>query len=145
MSIAGIFKEVTTILISTWVFGDHLTPINITGVAITICGIALFTYHKYRKSIDSPVPLDAHGNPILEGSSDSPEEQQPLRAPPIYEDRDYEASTSRLVEQDSPSPRQVPSASAMSLQNGLGLGGDKKSALEGEALRNSREEDLLIR
>lgn len=27
-------------------------------------GIALFTYHKYRKSIDSKVPLDAHGNPI---------------------------------------------------------------------------------
>lgn len=28
-------------------------------------GIALFTYHKYRKSIDSTVPLDAHGNPIV--------------------------------------------------------------------------------
>jgi solute carrier family 35 protein C2 len=29
-------------------------------------GIALFTYHKYRKSIDSPVPLDAHGNPLTD-------------------------------------------------------------------------------
>lgn len=28
-------------------------------------GIGLFTYHKYRKSIESPVPLDAHGNPIV--------------------------------------------------------------------------------
>ena len=27
-------------------------------------GIALFTYHKYRKSIESTVPLDAHGNPV---------------------------------------------------------------------------------
>ncbi|KAG5638798.1 hypothetical protein H0H81_010027 [Sphagnurus paluster] len=70
MSIAGIAKEVTTITISAWFFGDQLTPLNITGVSITICGmvffncIILFTYHKYRKSIDSMVPLDGHGNPI---------------------------------------------------------------------------------
>lgn len=54
-------------------------------------GIALFTYHKYRKSIDSKVPLDAHGNPIedgdLEGDGDIhhlhdlvDEERQPLAA-----------------------------------------------------------------
>ncbi|KAF5388761.1 hypothetical protein D9757_005639 [Collybiopsis confluens] len=66
MSIAGIAKEVATISVSAWFFGDELTPLNITGVAITICGIALFTYHKYLKSIQSTVPLDAHGNPILE-------------------------------------------------------------------------------
>ncbi|KAF8070360.1 triose-phosphate transporter family-domain-containing protein [Lyophyllum atratum] len=64
MSIAGIAKEVTTITISAWFFGDQLTPLNITGVSITICGIILFTYHKYRKSIESVVPLDGHGNPI---------------------------------------------------------------------------------
>ncbi|KIY71104.1 TPT-domain-containing protein [Cylindrobasidium torrendii FP15055 ss-10] len=64
MSIAGIAKEVTTISLSTWFFGDELTPLNLTGVAITVCGIVLFTYHKYRKSVDSPLPLDAHGNPI---------------------------------------------------------------------------------
>lgn len=38
MSIAGIAKEVTTITISAWFFGDELTPLNITGVAITVCG-----------------------------------------------------------------------------------------------------------
>jgi hypothetical protein len=31
---------------------------------MNILGISLFTYHKYRKSVDSTVPLDAHGNPI---------------------------------------------------------------------------------
>ena len=36
MSIAGIAKEVTTITVSAWFFGDELTPLNITGVAITI-------------------------------------------------------------------------------------------------------------
>jgi solute carrier family 35 protein C2 len=84
MSIAGIAKEVTTISISAAIFGDALTPLNITGVGITVCGIviidllpfttnswilsilgiALFTYHKYRKSLETAVPLDAHGNPI---------------------------------------------------------------------------------
>lgn len=43
MSIAGIAKEVSTITISAWLFGDELTPLNITGVAITICG----TIHNF--------------------------------------------------------------------------------------------------
>jgi len=38
MSIAGIFKEVTTITVSAWVFGDELTPLNILGVGITFIG-----------------------------------------------------------------------------------------------------------
>lgn len=38
MSIAGIAKEVTTITLSAWFFGDQLTPLNITGVGITACG-----------------------------------------------------------------------------------------------------------
>ncbi|KAI6044657.1 triose-phosphate transporter family-domain-containing protein [Pisolithus marmoratus] len=64
MSIAGIAKEVSTITISAWFFGDELTPLNITGVVITTCGIALFTYHKYRKTVDSHVALDTLGNTI---------------------------------------------------------------------------------
>ncbi|KAF8170285.1 triose-phosphate transporter family-domain-containing protein [Mycena galopus ATCC 62051] len=71
MSIAGIAKEVTTISISAAVFGDNLTPLNLIGVAITVCGIALFTYHKYRKSLETAVSLDAHGNPIsIDGAVD---------------------------------------------------------------------------
>ncbi|KAJ1310512.1 hypothetical protein OPQ81_007243 [Rhizoctonia solani] len=53
MSVAGIFKEVTTISLSAVVFGDRLTEMNIIGVGITIFGIALFTYHKYKKSVDN--------------------------------------------------------------------------------------------
>jgi solute carrier family 35 protein C2 len=66
MSIAGIAKEVSTILVSSWFFGDRLTLLNGAGVSITVCGIGLFTYHKYRKSIESTVPLDAHGHPVIE-------------------------------------------------------------------------------
>ena len=38
LSIAGIFKEVTTISFSLWVFGDQLTELNVIGVIITIFG-----------------------------------------------------------------------------------------------------------
>jgi solute carrier family 35 protein C2 len=38
LSIAGIFKEVSTISVSAWVFGDELTKLNILGVFVTICG-----------------------------------------------------------------------------------------------------------
>lgn len=82
MAIAGIFKEVATMSASAVVFGDELTPLNATGIVIAFCGqffenifflfflkprlkgIVLFTYHKYRKSLESTVPLDAHGNPV---------------------------------------------------------------------------------
>jgi hypothetical protein len=92
MSIAGIAKEVTTIAASAIVFGDELTPLNVTGVGITVAGeffsphvtvflmerlirvvplgICLYTYHKYRKSIDSQVPLDLDGNPISDEDPD---------------------------------------------------------------------------
>lgn len=35
-------------------------------VLSTHLGISLYTYHKYRKSIDSKVALDPHGNPIID-------------------------------------------------------------------------------
>ncbi|KAI0365666.1 TPT-domain-containing protein [Pilatotrama ljubarskyi] len=66
MSIAGIAKEVTTIICAAWFFGDELTPLNITGVAITACGIALYTYHKYKRSMVKNIALDPHGNPLPE-------------------------------------------------------------------------------
>lgn len=30
----------------------------------------LFTYHKYQKSINSTVALDAHGNPVIDDQQD---------------------------------------------------------------------------
>lgn len=48
LSVAGIFKEVLTIALASSVFGDELTPINVTGLCITILGIALYNFLKYR-------------------------------------------------------------------------------------------------
>ena len=70
-SIVGIFKEVATITLSSWIFGDVLTPLKvclilstpinadffvalrsqITGAGVTICGIALYSWHKYSKTV----------------------------------------------------------------------------------------------
>lgn len=48
LSVAGIFKEILTIMISSTVFGDELTPINVTGLCVAILGIILYNYYKYR-------------------------------------------------------------------------------------------------
>lgn len=47
-SVAGIFKEVATIFLSTVVFHDQLTPINISGLCVALFGIALYNYLKFR-------------------------------------------------------------------------------------------------
>ncbi|GAA5823356.1 hypothetical protein JCM11251_007578 [Rhodosporidiobolus azoricus] len=49
LSVAGIFKEVAVIFLSTVLFGDELTPINVSGLCVTIFGIALYNYLKYRQ------------------------------------------------------------------------------------------------
>lgn len=63
-SIVGIFKEVATISLGAWVYGDVMTPLKATGMALTLCGIAMYSYHKYRKSVEGGV--DAHGVPVRE-------------------------------------------------------------------------------
>ncbi len=54
MSIAGIFKEVMTITVSSWVFGDELTPLNILGVGITFIGASYWPATPFPPC---PIPL----------------------------------------------------------------------------------------
>jgi solute carrier family 35 protein C2 len=49
LSIAGIFKEVVTISAAALVFDDRLTPINVSGLVITIAAIAAYNYIKLAK------------------------------------------------------------------------------------------------
>ncbi len=49
LSICGIFKEVVTISAAGIVFHDPLTPINISGLLITIASIAAYNYIKITK------------------------------------------------------------------------------------------------
>lgn len=48
LSVCGIFKEVATIFISSLVFGDILTIINIIGLCITLFGIGLYNWLKFK-------------------------------------------------------------------------------------------------
>ncbi|GAA96328.1 uncharacterized protein L969DRAFT_88771 [Mixia osmundae IAM 14324] len=48
LSVAGIFKETATIFLSTIIFGDELMPLNISGLIITIGGISLYNWIKYK-------------------------------------------------------------------------------------------------
>jgi solute carrier family 35 protein C2 len=50
LSIAGIVKEVLTIGISMWYFGDELHLLNYVGMAVTIAGIAVYNWFKWRAS-----------------------------------------------------------------------------------------------
>ncbi|KAG0790348.1 hypothetical protein G6F57_005212 [Rhizopus arrhizus] len=50
LSVCGIFKEVATIFISSLVFGDVLTFVNIVGLCITLFGIGLYNWLKLKMS-----------------------------------------------------------------------------------------------
>jgi solute carrier family 35 protein C2 len=59
LSICGIFKEVVTITTANLVFEDPLTPINLTGLIVTIGSIALYNYMKIKKMREEHL-LKAH-------------------------------------------------------------------------------------
>lgn len=62
LSVAGIFKEVLTIALSTIVYGDELTALNITGLFITILGIILYNYLRFsnlKKDVKQKVTTQA--------------------------------------------------------------------------------------
>jgi solute carrier family 35 protein C2 len=49
LSICGIFKEVITISAAGIVFHDPLTPINVSGLLVTIASIAAYNFIKITK------------------------------------------------------------------------------------------------
>ncbi|CAD0083003.1 unnamed protein product [Aureobasidium vineae] len=52
LSVCGIFKEVLTISAAGVIFGDKLTPINISGLIVTIASIAAYNFMKMRTMRD---------------------------------------------------------------------------------------------
>jgi solute carrier family 35 protein C2 len=49
LSVCGIFKEVLTISAASIVFGDQLTPINISGLCVTLTAIISYNYIRIKK------------------------------------------------------------------------------------------------
>lgn len=71
LSIAGIFKEVVTISVSTLVFDDKLTPINISGLFVTIGAICAYNWIKIKKMREE-AHTDAHGRSHIDSDLSSP-------------------------------------------------------------------------
>ena len=47
--VAGVFKEIVTVIVAHLTFGDEFTAINTVGLAVLISGVCLFNYQKYQK------------------------------------------------------------------------------------------------
>ena len=63
LSICGIFKEVMTISAAGVVFGDALTPVNISGLIVTLASIAAYNYlkiTKMRREARETIEREAH-------------------------------------------------------------------------------------
>jgi solute carrier family 35 protein C2 len=69
LSIAGIFKEVITISAAGFVFGDKLTPVNISGVFVTIGAIASYNYIKIKKMRED-AQKDVHQHHLVDGDEE---------------------------------------------------------------------------
>lgn len=67
LSVCGIFKEVLTISAAGIVFGDELSPINVSGLVVTIASIAAYNYLKYTK-MRAEAEKQAHA--LLEDETD---------------------------------------------------------------------------
>lgn len=78
LSVCGIFKEVLTISAAGIVFGDELSPINVSGLVVTIASIAAYNYLKLSKmrqqaKEETDVMLGREGIPTLESIGESDE------------------------------------------------------------------------
>ncbi|KJR86770.1 solute carrier family 35, member C2 [Sporothrix schenckii 1099-18] len=59
LSIAGIFKEVVTIVTATLVFHDRLTLVNFLGLVVTLAAIVVYNYIKITK-MRQQAQIDVH-------------------------------------------------------------------------------------
>lgn len=88
LSICGIFKEVVTITAAGIVFKDPLTPINVTGLVVTIASIGAYNYIKIMK-----MKRDARKEVAMESKSNNDEDgaggaTEPMLAPAQAPERD---------------------------------------------------------
>ncbi|WLF81437.1 hypothetical protein PVL30_005234 [Lodderomyces elongisporus] len=65
LSIAGIFKELLTILISSIVFGDQLSLINWVGLCITFADVLWYNYYRYLEKDTELAGVNEHGHPYV--------------------------------------------------------------------------------
>jgi hypothetical protein len=47
--VAGVFKEIVTVLVAHYTFGDRFTVLNGIGLGVLMSGVCLYNYQKYQK------------------------------------------------------------------------------------------------
>lgn len=82
LSVCGIFKEVLTISAASFTFGDPLSPINVSGLVVTIVSIAGYNWLKYSK-MRSDARKEAHA--ILEGDGTAAGKRHDLEEPDEFD------------------------------------------------------------
>lgn len=88
LSICGIFKEVVTIAAAGIVFKDPLTPINISGLLVTIASIGAYNYIKITKMRkDARKEVAGEPKPTVDEDGDG-SATEPMLAPPDRQSAD---------------------------------------------------------
>ncbi|CAO1613569.1 unnamed protein product [Sympodiomycopsis kandeliae] len=77
LSIAGIFKEVLTVILASFIFHDKLTAVNVTGLIIALIGIGAYNWIKWKGLNDDDEQTDQEGYERVQEQLDE-EEQEPL-------------------------------------------------------------------
>ncbi|CAN3479404.1 hypothetical protein DICA1_E20362 [Diutina catenulata] len=57
LSIAGLFKEVLTIVVSALTFGDRLSGLNIAGLVLTLADVAWYNIFRHGANAEEPPTL----------------------------------------------------------------------------------------
>jgi len=68
LSVAGTFKEIITISAAAIIFGDPLTPVNISGLAVTIVSVGWYNWWKVQKMRSETLEETTQGG--VEGGGD---------------------------------------------------------------------------
>ena len=96
LSVCGIFKEVLTISAAGVVFGDELSPINVSGLVVTIASIAAYNYLKYA-TLKQEAAKEAHEILVEEGVEGGSDAQKPTVVNGPNESDGWRNSTSALM------------------------------------------------
>ena len=75
LSVCGIFKEVLTISAAGIVFGDDLSPVNVSGLIVTIASIAAYNYFKWS-NMKKEALQEVHEIVVEERTEDSDTRQK---------------------------------------------------------------------
>ncbi|CUM68584.1 uncharacterized protein PRCAT00006311001 [Priceomyces carsonii] len=66
LSVAGIFKELLTIVVSLFIFGDKLTFLNYMGLVLTFADILWYNYHRHFENADEILVRSKNENHDIE-------------------------------------------------------------------------------